>query len=223
MKKKSLKLISGLTAIALITGGVVGYIVSSTPNNNLKPQVVSKVVKTIQPLSDTINSKDMFNGMLPVNPKWFQMMQKNGAENINNQRIKIPTNKPIIFAAYWCPYCHKTLQLLSKNHLLSKFTIVAVAFNGKEGKFATNVNVNNGKKGAEVFQQSLNQIDVSIPANKMLYVMPTDKLNNNFEGFPTVLFPHNGKWYAVNGFINDINFWKISLNIPIKVSNKTKS
>lgn len=150
-----------------------------------------------------------WSGLPQANQKWLSGLFKDTVVTSAGQSVNLPTDKPLVFADPWCKYCHQTLQALQKNGLLNRVLVVNVAVQNQEsGKDLT---VNGIGDLVNICENALKSIGVKIPPDQMLYSMPGSALDKALTVYPTILVPHNGQWFVVNGYIENSGFWKLVL------------
>jgi len=112
--------------------------------------------------------------------------------------VTLTVNRPIVFMAYWCKYCHNALQQLKQKNELDKFNYVSMYLMGSEpgGKPAS---ISGFQDAVTLTQQSLASQGIGIPADHIFYAMPDSSVNTKINGVPTIIEKTDKGWYVLNG------------------------
>lgn len=151
-------------------------------------------------------------GLTAADAKWVNGILSTPVHDSAGQVVHVSPDKPILVVAYWCPFCHKTLQLLEQNHLLDKVQILAMFFNGSEGGQKP-AQVTSVEQAKSLMAQALTSVGIpESKANDVLYALPSDGMDSQIQAVPDLLVPKQGKWYMLKGFIPDVHIWQQALS-----------
>lgn len=122
--------------------------------------------------------------------------------NANGRKVVLDaTNTPILFVAYWCPHCQRTLVLLNKNRQsLSRFpTLVSMGFAP-------------GTSLAEEVRLTHEEMDYFHIYNvKEYYYLGSNSQQLTPQGYPTLVFPGKGGVLAMFGE-HTLRVWQQALS-----------
>lgn len=151
-------------------------------------------------------------GLTAADAKWMEEVLATPVHNGRGDVVHVAPDKPLLVVAYWCPYCHKALQLLQQNHLLDEVQILAVFFNSSEGGQKP-VEVKSVGQAKTLMEQALKSAGVPVTmANDVLYALPSDGMDAQFQAVPDLLVPKQGTWYMLKGFVPDVRTWQQALS-----------
>ncbi|MCI0184886.1 TlpA family protein disulfide reductase [Sulfoacidibacillus ferrooxidans] len=122
--------------------------------------------------------------------------------NASGQTIQMPTTKPLLFFAWWCPHCHAALQNLQQLGDLKDVQLVSVYLDAN-GKTVTTL-----AQAKALTASGLHEAGISVPASAIDYVMPTSPINNIIQGVPMIVGQVDHTWVAMDGEPTDpIHTW----------------
>ncbi|ACV57639.1 hypothetical protein Aaci_0591 [Alicyclobacillus acidocaldarius subsp. acidocaldarius DSM 446] len=157
-------------------------------------------------------SKPTWEGLQQASASFLQTVFRTPVLNAQGKSVPMPTDKPILFSAPWCPFCKETEELLIKNHLMNRLTIVGVALNGGEPSEGIPARtVTNAAQAQEAFKLDWTHYGLRYPTEGILYAMPGTPIDQAVQSYPTFLIPHDGKWYVDIGYNPSVSFWKAVL------------
>ena len=120
--------------------------------------------------------------MQTVNPKLVAQIENETVYTANGMVVPFPTDRPVLFTAWWCPHCHDALQQLKTDGLHTTFNLVSVFVN--DG--ATSGTVQTWKQALTLTEDGLHNSDLSIPSSHIYLVMPNSPINTQIHGVPTL-------------------------------------
>ncbi|MCL6547695.1 MAG: hypothetical protein K6T30_02150 [Alicyclobacillus sp.] len=160
------------------------------------------------------------SGAVGQGPTWMGLSQAGASleqalrgarvQTADGKQVPFPTDKPVIVMAPWCKYCHMTLQLLQREGLLPRVTVVAAGLEFSESGKQANSRVTLAEAKQEV-QKSFDHIGVKLSAKNVLYALPGTAVDKVITGYPDVFVPHGGRLYVQPGYVADERFWQMLL------------
>ena len=117
--------------------------------------------------------------------------------NSSGHTVSLDMAKPTLFVTYWCEWCHHTLQVLSKHHLLSRVQIVALGYQKSDTI----------RQAKQDFSEAVKKINVNISGQSIDYALPNSNIGSLVKQYPTFIAPHQGHWYQNLGYNPDVQFW----------------
>lgn len=177
----------------------------TVPANTTTPQTT--------PSGITDPSKATWEGLQQASDSFVQTVFHTPVLNAQGKSVPVPTDKPILFSAPWCPFCKETEQMLISNHLMNRLTIVGVALTGSEPSEGIPARtVTNAGQAQEAFKLDWAHYGIHYPTSGILYAMPGTLIDQAITSYPTFLIPHDGKWYVEIGYNPSVSFWKAVLS-----------
>ncbi len=124
------------------------------------------------------------------------------------KEILTSNNKPILFVAYWCPHCQRTLLQLAK-HLKPREMPIIVSLG-----FVPGTSLSFAKKvtGEEFSQLKIDQKSVTID-----YVLDRNANKYTQYGYPTLVFSHHGQLLKLVGE----HSWTVWSNVFLNLSESS--
>ncbi|WP_035462560.1 hypothetical protein [Alicyclobacillus macrosporangiidus] len=198
----------GLSALVLAAGA--GYAGGTVAGWRTAGQALTSAT-TLSPAGEAdpgTTASSALPGLVSADDNWMEGILKTPVHDASGHVVRVSSDRPVLVVAYWCPYCHKALQLLSQNHLLDKVQILAVFFNSSEGDQKP-VQVTSVEQAKSLMAQSLKSAGVpESKANDMLYALPSDGMDSQIQAVPDLLVRKQGKWYVLKGFVPDVHTWQ---------------
>ncbi|MHB1683262.1 MAG: hypothetical protein ACYCYO_10675 [Bacilli bacterium] len=159
------------------------------------------------PVDTSLSGPSLAGGFLrPVNPSWWRELERATYENATGRRMSLPRNRPVLFFAWWCPWCHRELATLQRYGDLRRITLVSLYLNAPE-KGNKPVVIRDIQDGVRVTEMGLQQAGVHVPPNHVLYVMPNNPLNKIIAGVPVWVERTAFGWYVLNGTPGESAVW----------------
>lgn len=152
-----------------------------------------------------------WEGLAPLSTTWLNQTLRANLKTATGANAALSTGKPILFTAYWCHYCHQTLQTLSQNHSLGKVQVVALGFDQGDGAEPVH-NVTTIKQAVDIYQKTMSQINVSVKPNQILYAMPGTAMESQVTSYPVLIVQHKGTWYYLSGYSSNASLYKTILS-----------
>ncbi|MBX5437799.1 MAG: hypothetical protein IRZ33_11380 [Alicyclobacillaceae bacterium] len=147
-----------------------------------------------------------WQGLSPASADLERTLRSATVQTADGKQVPFPTDKPVVVMAPWCRYCHLTLQLLQKEGLLPKVTVIAAGLEFSESGKQANSHVTLAS-AEQTVQKSLDDIGVKISAKDVLYALPGTAVDKAVTGYPDVFVPHAGHLYLQPGYVADARFW----------------
>jgi thiol-disulfide isomerase/thioredoxin len=199
--------VAGLVLVAGAAGYVGGFTAGLHPGGastaSANPSASSQTTPQTNP---------NLPGLTAADTKWVNGILSTPVHDSAGQVAHVSPDKPILVVAYWCPYCHKALQLLEQNHLLDKVQILAVFFNSSEGNQKP-VQVTSIGQAKSLMAQALKSVGIpESKANDVLYALPSDGMDSQIQAVPDLLVQKQGTWYMLKGFVPDVRTWQQALS-----------
>jgi len=142
-----------------------------------------------------------------VNSAWWHKVEHLSLLDSQGHSVHLPTNRPVLFFAWWCPHCHAALRALKRDKDLSHLTFVSMYLNAMpaHGKPALIRTANDAK---QITESSLASLGIHIPSDHILYLMPRSAANSTAMGVPVLVEHTRSGWYAMNGAPSDSTVWQ---------------
>ena len=210
MKKQVMVTMTSVVVAAFCMGTTIGVLTRPTPSVMATPSTTTTST-TPTPTPSTTSATPTgptWHGLSPA-PASYLALLNDQVKNAHGQEVLIPQDKPIFFAAPWCPFCHATEQILMQHHWLQRFTIVGVAFEDAESP-ATPPPMHTLSDAIHYFQTKL-PAGVSVAADSMYYAMPGTAVDQGVASYPTMMIRHAGTWYLQVGYNASPSYWKALL------------
>lgn len=192
MNRVSIKAVVS-AAIFMFVGSAVAYAQSTNNNGNLgsNPPFVSKLnVDIVKPIP-------VFNAV-SANAKQYENV---AVYSPSGKLVNLDARRqPILFEAYWCPHCQRTIVMLNKHRSqLSSFPIL-VSFG-----FQPNTSLHQAIKLTSTELKALNIKNV-----KVYYVLQYHIRSYAPNGIPELVFSHSDKLESLSGE-HTLQIWKMAL------------
>ena len=129
-------------------------------------------------------------------PAWVNQVLHAPVWNAQGRLVHMPTQRPILVFAWWCPHCHAALRELKRLGDLNRFTFVSLWINAGTARPIT---VKNAAQANAVTNHGLAAIGIRLPADHLYLAPPTSKMSHLIHGVPTILLPSARGWTADNG------------------------
>ena len=202
---------TGMIVLAVAAGlalglGIASFIVSSRPVV-VEPSP-SSVAATVPTNAMVDANAPKWDGLPQASPSFVHTVIHTSVDNNSGQPVDIPTSKPILFSADFCPWCASTEKLLISQGLMNRVTVVGIDLNGGEPGQVPARTVTNVKQARTAFQLDWKHYGIEYTTKNLLYALPGNALNNVVTSFPVVLIPHAGKWYVQLGYNPSSSFWR---------------
>ncbi|MFD1676029.1 hypothetical protein [Alicyclobacillus fodiniaquatilis] len=200
------KLVLGASAaIALVAGMMTVSFVHATKHSSaiLPMEATGPTTKTI---SQHVEVKGLAGGLLqPANAQLVNEVMKATVHANGDKTVAIPTDKPIMFFAYWCSHCHDAISQLEQLGYADKVNFVSTQMQLKPTADEFN-------QGQQLTSQSFTKLGIKEPTN-MYYSLPSDPFNSVLTNQPVpFLLVHTKQgWYTFSGAPSDQNVWKTVL------------
>ena len=111
-------------------------------------------------------------------------------------------NQPLLFEAYWCPHCQRTLVALNKNKSQLKHLPVLVSEGFVPGTTLT--------QAVQITRQEFSYFQFS--SFQVYYIINSHEVSKNApNGFPTLSFVSQGQMLTLTGE-HTLSVWKAALN-----------
>ncbi|MCL6489091.1 MAG: hypothetical protein K6T76_09175 [Alicyclobacillus mali] len=157
-------------------------------------------------------SAPMWEGLQQASASFLQTVFHTPVLNAQGTSVPVPTDKPILFSAPFCPYCAEIEHLFIAHNMLSRLTMIGVALNGGEPSEGIPARtVTNAAQAQEAFKLDWAHYGIHYPTSGILYAMPGTPIDQAVQSYPTFLIPHDGKWYVEVGYNPSVTFWKAVL------------
>lgn len=198
----SLALVSGCGVVNHKASAVAGQLTSGHTHN---PQVSTASMSLGNNSPFTIKVKD---DLTQPAEKWDAKTVNDSLYNsvkVLNQNGKAVTlnvsNTPLLFEAYWCPHCQRTIVMLSANRSsLNKVpTIISTGF-------APNTSI---KQAVYISDQEFKALDLH--KFKVYYLLNHSLLSKYVTDYPTLVFQKNGHTERFAGE-HTLNLWERALS-----------
>lgn len=175
-----------ITAVvgALSLGMIIPAFASTFPNTNFTTgySSISVPISGSVPftISDPLHNKSTSSRLtyLPENTPLVHVF----VFSYLGKRVKVPSNRPELFIAWWCPHCHQALQQLKKERLLNQFNFVSV-WPDEFGKYP----VKSLRQVRVKTLDALHSLGISIPPLHLYFTLPTSPVNYEIYETPTFL------------------------------------
>ncbi len=120
----------------------------------------------------------------------------------NGQKILLnASQKPILFEAYWCPHCQRTLVLLNKN-LKNKDQMPIIVSTG----FPAGTTIAEANR---VNQEEMSSLHIQ--GDEVYYLLDSDS-DNSVQHIPMLVFPYHNKLDILYGE-HTVNVWRHALSL----------
>ena len=130
--------------------------------------------------------------------------------------MSLPRNRPVLYFAWWCPWCHRELAVLQRYGDLGRITLVSLYLNASE-KGGKPVVIWDFQDGVRVTEVGFQQAGVYMPPNHVLYVMPNSPLNKIIAGVLVWIERTAFGRYVLNGTPGESAVWPSVLGYVQKV------
>ncbi|MHB1681944.1 MAG: TlpA family protein disulfide reductase [Bacilli bacterium] len=127
---------------------------------------------------------------------WVSQVLHTPIWNAQGRLVRLPTQRPILVFAWWCPHCHAALQELKRLGDLNRFTFVSLWINAGTARPIT---IQTAAQASAVTKRGLAAIGVRLPANHLYLAPPTSTMSQLIHGVPTILVPSAHGWTTDNG------------------------
>lgn len=194
-------LIQGVALVVL--GGLAGF-VGGKLSNHTALQAQAKVANVASQKQQTHVAGHVT--LSPAPASVVKAIYTIKVHDANGKLVSMPTNRPVFFVAYWCPYCHNALSLLEKNNLLNKVQVVGVWFD-RSASPSGEKPVTTVAEATTLMQEGFTQAKVSLSPNSVLYALPSEGLDNAVNAIPLLLVKKNGQWMELKGYTPDVSSW----------------
>ena len=184
-----------ITSIMLITG--CGEVTNKLPVQHRK-------LTNIIPFMNELNWDKS-----PINPYYnpsvasSSLYRRVSVVNESGQKVVLNAmSHPILFEAYWCPHCQRTLVMLNKNrNNFKKFPIIVSVgfFKGTTLKLAT-----------QITHQELNTFKIQ-HVNVYYMLNPNAGVQYASHGYPTLVFSRQHQLLSLSGE-HTLSVWTKALN-----------
>ena len=178
-------------------------IASNNPTN--QPAITASAPGQHVRLNAAGSSNPTINLQL-ANPKLVSQVEKNTVYTSTGKLVKLPQNRPDLFAAWWCPHCHDALGQIKADGKLGKFNLISIYVDGN-----TSSPVTSWKQALTLTETALHKIDVNIPMDHIYLVMPDSPINTEIKGVPTLLKFDGRSVQEMVGAPIGANVWKMVL------------
>lgn len=142
-------------------------------------------------------------GWRPLTRTEAERLLAGPVDTVHGQRVRLPENRPVLFMAWWCPYCHKTLTTLRLSPVLSHLSVVSIWVTAGH----VEPPIRNAADAARVTEAALHRIGVHIPLSHLYLAMPSSPVNREIQGIPMVMTPYRGVWYQAAGAPQKTSDW----------------
>lgn len=195
LKKRSLIAVSGLLIAGLLTGGGTQASANDKPTKNLLmiPAFTKDLGVAVGTPNSTFNDLTVKSGLYDH----MKAMTADGRRVILNAQ-----QQPLLFEAYWCPHCQRTLVLLDQSRSQLRRLPVVVSV----GYFA-------GTSLAKAVQISREEMtELHLKGFTVDYILAPDAgVKYAGHGYPTLAFYTGGKLLTLSGE-HTLAVWKRALN-----------
>ncbi|MCI0184255.1 TlpA family protein disulfide reductase [Sulfoacidibacillus ferrooxidans] len=174
-----------LAIMGLLSGCGTQQAAHTTPVSTTEKTISAPVTKS--PLA----TMDFVNGFMK--PYDVKPLFAHQIVNASGQTIQMPTTKPLLFFAWWCPHCHAALKNLQQLGDLKDVELVSVYLDAN-GKTVTTL-----AQAKALTASGLHEAGISVPASAIDYVMPTSPINNIIQGVPMIVGKVDHTWVAMDG------------------------
>lgn len=195
MRRKKIGWLAG-ALLALIA--MTGYGV--THRGIKQPEVSSGMVVTGKMLADGY--------LQPVNQAWWTKVAGFKVRSAQGQWVSLPSSRPLLFFAWWCPHCHAALEQLARTGELSRVTLISTYLNAGQidGKAVAIRSLQDAKR---VTAASLAALHLHVPERHLFYLMPGPAQNALSIGVPDFIEHTRLGWYTMNGTPSDGAIWPL--------------
>jgi len=156
---------------------------------------------TVAPVASTPPTVTTVRGAGPLqlptsSPAWMSRVLRAPVWNAQGRLVRLPTQRPILVFAWWCPHCHAALQELKRLGDLNRFTFVSLWINAGTARPIT---IQTEQQAATVTKRELAAIGVRLPADHLYFAQPRSTMSHLIHGVPTILVPSVHGWTTDNG------------------------
>lgn len=180
----------GLAAVSVL---VVGC---GTSGGDTPPSVLNE--------SAASQAHTVWAGVSPVSSSISRALAQAMVETPDGELVPLPKTRPLLVFAPWCEHCHRLIDWLEAEGLLSRFTLIAAGLS----MYGTQVSIN---AADEIVRTSFVSMRMPVP-DHVLFAMPGGALDRAVTQYPTVFVRHDDRWYAVEGDVERLAFWQQVLN-----------
>lgn len=176
----------GLAAAVWVAGiGLVGVMGMANPD---------KVpVTRVQRMAGQANPKRA--GWTGMSAAQAQTLLAGPVETAGGKTVRLPSTRPVLFMAWWCPYCHEALTRLRLSPVLQHLSVVSMWLTAGNPQPP----IGNAAAAWTVTERALHRLGVTIPASHLYLAMPDSPINREIRGIPMVMTPYRGAWYQTQG------------------------
>jgi thiol-disulfide isomerase/thioredoxin len=160
-----------ILAMALIGVGILIGGCGIQPAGN--PPVQNLLKKNVIKPLDTFNVKKVNNST----EQGIPVVTADGQKQVLDA-----VNQPVLFEAYWCPHCQRTLLLLAKHRTELK-TMPTIVSTG----FAKGTTL---KQAVSISEQEFKKLGISL--SHVTYLIGPNAAEYEPKLFPTLVFPYQG-------------------------------
>ena len=141
-------------------------------------------------------------------PAWVSQVLHASVWNAQGRLVRLPTQRPILVFAWWCPHCHAALRELKRLGDLNRFTFVSLWINAGT---ARPIAIQTAAQANAVTIRGLAAIGVHLPADHLYLAPPTSTMSHLIHGVPTILVPSVHGWNTDNGAPTNSAGWSALL------------